>query len=71
MVIEYIMKFLTSLVASLGFIAALAWGRPAAGQGAFSGKVAEGNIAAATEAYRIVKAKIEQAAQGGEHAEAD
>ncbi len=41
MVIEYIMKFLTSLVASLGFIAALAWGRPAAGQGAFSGKVAE------------------------------
>ena len=34
----------------------------------FSGKVAEANIAAATEAYQIVKARMTETAHGGEHA---
>ena len=34
----------------------------------FSGKAAAGNIAAATEAYQIVKARMEEAMHGGEHA---
>lgn len=33
----------------------------------FSGKVAEGNIAAATEAYNIVKAEMEEAMHGDAH----
>lgn len=36
--------------------------------GKFSGKVAEGNIAAATEAYHIVMAEKQAAAQGAQHA---
>lgn len=34
----------------------------------FSGKVAEGNIAAATEAYEIVTARMAETVHGGEHA---
>ncbi len=34
----------------------------------FSGKVAEANIAAATEAYQIVKARMAETPPGGEHA---
>ena len=34
----------------------------------FSGKVAAGNIAAATEAYEIVKARTAETVHGGEHA---
>jgi len=36
--------------------------------GKFSGKVAEGNIAAVTEAYQIVLAQKQAAAQGAQHA---
>jgi pyruvate ferredoxin oxidoreductase gamma subunit len=34
----------------------------------FSGRVAADNIAAVTEAYQIVKARMEQTLHGGEHA---
>ena len=36
--------------------------------GKFSGKVAEGNIAAVTEAYHIVKSRMEEVMHGAEHA---
>lgn len=37
----------------------------------FSGRVAAANIAAATEAYQIVKARMAESVHGGEHAQAD
>lgn len=37
----------------------------------FSGKVAAGNIAAALDAYQVVKSGMNEALHGGEHAQAD